>query len=53
MNKVKKGVAGREYRCQMACLENEKPFTVARKQDVWGKNCSRKDERYEHELEQD
>lgn len=43
VNKVKTGVAGRGYREKMACLVNEKPFNVARKQDVWGKNCSRRD----------
>ena len=33
----KEGVAGRGYRDKMACLGNEKPFNVARKQHMWGK----------------
>lgn len=47
---MKKGVTGRGYKCKMARVGNEKPFTVARKQDVWGKTTAEK--RYEHELEQ-
>lgn len=36
VNKVKKGVTERGCRDKMVCLGNEKPFNVARKQDVWG-----------------
>lgn len=35
-NKVKKAVVGRGCRDKIGCLGNEKPFNVARKQDVCG-----------------
>lgn len=39
---MKKGVVGRGCRDKITCLENEKPFNVARKQDVCGETVAEK-----------